>query len=75
MDTLRNITDGPTIQLIPLREVERILGIGKSTIYRQIAEGKLPKPAKVGASARWAKHEIDNAALLLLAQRSKAAAA
>lgn len=63
------------IQLIRLREVERILGVGKSTIYAQVQAGKLPKPCKVGASTRWAKHEIEAVAFRYLALRDAQEAA
>lgn len=60
---------GQPIQLIRLRDVERILGVGKSTVYAQVQAGTLPKPVKVGASTRWAKHEIEAVALRYLAER------
>lgn len=69
MDFNGKSPDGQCIQLIPLRDVERILGVGKSTIYAQVQSGKLPKPVKVGASTRWARHEIEAVALSYLAAR------
>ena len=60
---------GHPIELIRLRDVERILGVGKSTIYSQVQSGKLPKPVKVGASTRWARHEVEAVALHYLAER------
>lgn len=75
MDTGEHAQVGQPIQLIRLRDVERILGIGKSTVYAQVQAGKLPRPVKVGASTRWAKHEIEAVALRYLAERDARAAA
>ena len=40
-----------TTRLIKLDEVKRLTGLGKTAIYKQIADGAFPRPAKVGASS------------------------
>jgi prophage regulatory protein len=39
--------DRPT-QLIRIREVQYRTGLGRSTIYRWMAQGKFPKPQRLG---------------------------
>ena len=46
-------------RLIKLDEVKRLTGLGKTAIYKQIADGAFPRPAKVGASSLWSEAEID----------------
>lgn len=46
-------------RFIKLEEVKRRVGLGKSMIYRLIAEGKFPAPYKLSPLAsRWSDHEI-----------------
>ncbi|NOD67602.1 helix-turn-helix domain-containing protein [Ruegeria sp. HKCCD7303] len=40
------------------QEVADLLGIGKSTVWKYIHEGVLPKPVKIGGSTRWRRSEI-----------------
>ena len=46
-------------QLLTIKEVVKIVGFKKSTIYKFIKENKFPLPLKFGKSSRWAKSEID----------------
>lgn len=47
-------------RLIRLPEVVHRVGLGRSTIYRWIAEGKFPKPVQLGGYAvAWAEDEIE----------------
>ena len=47
-------------RLLRRREVEKITGIGRSTIYRFMQEGDFPRPVKVGPSAvRWRESEVN----------------
>ena len=47
-------------RLIRLKEVKHRVGLGRSTIYRWMAEGKFPKPVQLGGYAvAWAVEEID----------------
>ncbi|OBQ46057.1 helix-turn-helix transcriptional regulator [Halodesulfovibrio spirochaetisodalis] len=64
-------TDSPTspeytIQLLRLSQVQEILPVSKSTIWRYIQAGKLPKPKKLGRSALWVKEDVENAVRQLI---------
>ncbi|WP_083841544.1 AlpA family transcriptional regulator [Pseudovibrio sp. FO-BEG1] len=44
---------------IARREVESILGLSRSTIYKLLANGDFPPPIKlIGRTVRWRKSEI-----------------
>lgn len=46
-------------RLIRLPEVRHRVGLGRSTIYRWMAEGQFPKPVQLGGYAvAWSEHEI-----------------
>lgn len=44
--------------LLRVGEVADILGCSKSTVWRQSSAGILPAPIKIGHTARWSEHEI-----------------
>lgn len=47
-------------RLIRLPEVQHRVGLGRSTIYRWMAEGKFPKPVQLGTRAvAWRETDID----------------
>ncbi len=39
--------------------IEYLDGRSRASIYRDVSEGRLPPPIKLGASSRWLKSEID----------------
>ena len=46
-------------RLIRLPEVRHRVGLGRSTIYRWMAEGRFPKPVQLGGYAvAWSEDEI-----------------
>lgn len=46
-------------RLIRLPEVQHRVGLGRSTIYRWMSEGKFPRPVQLGDYAvAWAENEI-----------------
>lgn len=48
-------------RVLRLKEVRHKTGLGRSTIYRWMAEGRFPKPVRLGArSVAWIEHEIDD---------------
>jgi len=48
-------------RLIRLREVQHRVGLGRSTIYRWMAEGRFPKPVQLGGHAvAWPQEDIDD---------------
>jgi len=47
-------------RLIRLPEVQHRVGLGRSTIYRWMSEGKFPEPVQLGGHAvAWPEHEIE----------------
>lgn len=47
------------IRLIRLPEVQHRVGLGRSTIYRWMAEERFPKPVQLGGcTVAWPEHEI-----------------
>ena len=47
-------------RLIRLPEVQHRVGLGRSTIYRWMAEDKFPKPVQLGAySVAWVESDVD----------------
>lgn len=49
----------PPERFLKLDEVKRRAGLGKSMIYRLIAEGKFPTPYKLTSTAsRWSEREL-----------------
>jgi len=60
-----------TPRLIRLPEVKHRVGLGRSTIYRWMAEGKFPKPVQLGGySVAWAEDEIEQWILGTLGERT-----
>lgn len=48
-------------RLIRLKEVMHRVGLGRSTIYRRMDEGKFPKPHSLGSYAvAWLEADIDS---------------
>ena len=46
-------------RLMRRREVEKILGISRSSIYRLMQEGRFPRPIRIGTAAvRWRASDI-----------------
>lgn len=48
-----------TTVLIPLKEVERRIGLKQSRIYQMVAEKKFPQPVKIGVVNRWVEAEVE----------------
>ncbi len=54
-------TTSVPIRLIRLKEVMHRVGLGRSTIYRWMNEGKFPKPHQIGTyNVRWLESDIDD---------------
>ncbi len=58
--------------LLRRSEVERRVGMRKSTLYAKIAAGQFPRPVHRGASALWIESEIDGYVETLKRQRDAA---
>ena len=53
------MSDGIADRLLRMAEVKGRVGLGKTKIYALIAEGRFPKPHRVGAKAvRWSERDI-----------------
>lgn len=45
---------------LPISEVKRRSGLGVSTIYRWISDGRFPRPCNIGPrTVRWLESDID----------------
>lgn len=59
-DSAEDIEDRRVTRLIRLKEVQHRVGLGRSTIYRWMAEGKFPKPVQLGGSTvAWSEGDVD----------------
>jgi len=47
-------------RLLNMKEVIKIVGIKKSTLYNLIKKDKFPKPIKIGNLSRWRLSDIQN---------------
>lgn len=55
-----DIVERRVTRLIRLKEVQHRVGLGRSTIYRWMSEGKFPKPVQLGGSTvAWAEGDVD----------------
>lgn len=46
--------------LINIKEVERSVGLKKSSIYERISNNEIPKPKKLGSrTSRWVRGEVE----------------
>ena len=56
-----DVPDRRVTRLIRLKEVQHRVGLGRSTIYRWMAEGRFPKPISLGGYAvAWRNVDIDD---------------
>lgn len=54
------LNEKPIRRFIRLREVLHRTGLGRSTVYRWMEEGRFPKSVRLGGrSVAWIEHEID----------------
>ena len=64
MHLSENLRPQTTSQVIPdrflrLEQVKEIVGLGRTMVYKLIAEGSFPPPIKLGANAsRWSEQEL-----------------
>jgi len=52
------ITTTTPDQFIDIKEVCKMFGISRATVYRDIEAGLLPKPMKIGRRSRWSQNEL-----------------
>ena len=46
-------------ELLNVKEVATTLGLGVSTIWRQLDQGQFPKPIRLGGATRWRRADIE----------------
>lgn len=56
--------------LIKDGEAAGMLGCSKSTFWRRVADGTVPRPVKIGGMSRWPQSEITTVIELAIAQRA-----
>jgi len=61
-----------TENLISDREASKLLGCGRSTLWRWAADGIIPKPLKIGGMSRWKMSDIEKLIEKAEAERSAA---
>jgi predicted DNA-binding transcriptional regulator AlpA len=55
--------------MLNVTQVMARLNVGKSSVYGLVRNGLLPKPVKVGGSARWIDEEVEAAIEAMKAAR------
>ena len=53
-------------------EAATMLGCSKSTLWRRVADGTVPRPVKIGGMSRWLQSEIKAVIEQAIAQRNVA---
>jgi len=61
-----------TNQLISDLEAAKLLGCGRSTLWRWAANGTIPKPLKIGGMSRWKYSDFE--AIIAKAETDRSAA-
>ena len=56
--------------LIKDGEAAGMLGCSKSTFWRRVADGTIPRPVKIGGMSRWLQSEIKTVIEQAIAQRN-----
>jgi excisionase family DNA binding protein len=55
--------------MLTVTQVMARLNVSKTSVYGLVKNGLLPKPVKVGGSARWIEEEVEAAITAMKAQR------
>lgn len=58
LDVQTNPTGGPD-PLLSDKEAAAYLGCGRSTLWRWVADGIVPKPLRIGGMSRWRQSTIE----------------
>lgn len=59
--------------MLNVTQIMARLNVGKSSVYGLVKNGLLPKPIKVGGSARWEETEVEESIEAMKAERYKPA--
>ena len=49
----------PNDRLLSRQEVQRIVGVSRTTLYRHVENGVLPNPVRVGRLLKWRSVDIE----------------
>lgn len=49
-------------QLLTIAQVQKRLGVSRTSVYKRAQLGLLPKPAKLGRSSRWSEQQVSTLA-------------
>ncbi|MFC0337577.1 transcriptional regulator, AlpA family [Kushneria avicenniae] len=61
------------MRLLKLKDVIFLTGLGRSTVYKYIAEGNFPKPVSLGErNVAWVESEINDWIFLKIKMRDEA---
>lgn len=61
------------MRLLKLKDVMFLTGLGRSTVYKYIAEGNFPRPVSLGErNVAWVESEINDWILLKIRMRDEA---
>jgi prophage regulatory protein len=58
------------VSLLPRKAVSDMLGLPRSTLYRDVSRGMLTPPVKLGKSSRWPSNEIEAVVAARIAEAS-----
>lgn len=56
--------------MLNVTQVMQRLNVGKTSVYKLVKAGLLPKPVKIGGSARWIDAEVEAAIEAMKAARA-----
>jgi prophage regulatory protein len=57
--------------LIGIKEVTKLCGLSRASLYRRVEQRQFPQPIKIGALTRWSRNEIVSWIEKLLRDRPK----
>ena len=62
VDVKRQSEEGglPKAELLTTREACLLLSIGRSTLCRDSASGRIPRPVRIGRKLRWRRRELQD---------------
>jgi predicted DNA-binding transcriptional regulator AlpA len=59
------------LELLDTKEMQRIFGITRKTLYRMVKDGRLPAPTRIGSSHKWFSTSVVKAVAEMKAKSEK----
>ncbi len=59
------------LELIDSKEMQRLFGITRKTLYRMVKDGRLPAPTRIGSANKWFATSVVKAVAEMKAQSEK----